>query len=79
MLKAAISYSYVVGVLFVWDCHNRVPQSGGMMVYITEMSFLAVLEAGICNLGGGRAGYSGPLTVLHPGLFLLARLDRSSP
>lgn len=29
------------------------------MVYITEMSFLAVLEAGIYNLGGGRAGSSG--------------------
>lgn len=50
-----------------------------MMVYITEMSFLVVLEAGIYNLGGGRAGSSGSLTVLHPGLFLLARLDRSSP
>lgn len=62
VLKAAISYSYVVGVLFLWDCHNRVPQSrggeAGMVVSITEMYFLTVLEAGLYNQGWGRAGSS---------------------
>lgn len=31
----------------------------GVVVYITEVSFLEVLEAGVCNQGRGLAGSSG--------------------